>query len=89
MNIGYLSEPKYKLGLPRVKMEFNKPLNQSPQGDLEKIDYTSSNGAPRNYCKVLNEHTIGHVLVRQNGGSTVTHNLLTNSDGRPNRETMV
>ena len=70
-------------------MGSNKSLNQSSQGGLEKIDYTSSNGAPRNCCKVLNEHTIGHVLVRQNGGSIVTHNLLTNSDGRPNRETVV
>ena len=29
-----------------------------------------SNGPPWNYCKVPNEHIIGHVLVGQNGGST-------------------
>ena len=30
-----------------------------------------SNGPPENYCKVPNEHVIGHVLVGQNGGSTM------------------
>ena len=51
-------------------MGIDKSLNQSPQGGLEKIGYTSSNGSPGNFCKVLNEHTIRHVLVGQNGGST-------------------
>ena len=58
-----LSEPKSKLGLPRVTMGVNESLNQSPRGGLENIGYASSNGPPRNYCK-------GHVLGRQNGGST-------------------
>ena len=40
------------------------------KGDLEKIGYTSSNGPPRNYCKVLNKYLTGHVLGGQNGGST-------------------
>ena len=31
-----------------------------------------SNGSPGNYCKVSNEHVIGHVLVGQNEGSTST-----------------
>ena len=51
-------------------MGLDKSLNQSSQSGLEKIDYTSSNGPPGNCCKVLNEHTIEHVLVGQNGGST-------------------
>ena len=85
----YLSEPKSKLRLSRVTTGLDKSLNQRSQDGLEKIDYTSSNGPPGNCCKILNKHTIGHVLVGQNEGSTVTHNLLTNSDGRPNRETMV
>ena len=66
----YLSEPKSKLRMPRVKTGLDRSLNQSPLSDLENIDYTSSNGPPENCCKVLNEHTIGHVLVGQNGGST-------------------
>ena len=45
----WLSEPKSKLGLPRVIMGLNEPLNQSLQGGLEKIGYASSNGPPRNY----------------------------------------
>ena len=48
----YLSGPKSKLGLPRVTMGLDKSFNQSPQGGLEKISYTSSNGPPRNCCKV-------------------------------------
>ena len=70
MNIGYLSEPKSKLGLPRFTTGLDKSLNQSPQGGLEKIDYTSSNGPPRNCCKVPDKYLIGHVLGEQNGGST-------------------
>ena len=50
----------------------DKPLNQSLQGDLEKISYMSSNGSLENCCKVPNENLIGHVLGRQNGGSTLT-----------------
>ena len=42
----WLSEPKSKLGLPRVIMGLNEPLNQSPRCDLEKIGYASSNGSP-------------------------------------------
>ena len=42
MGLRWLSEPKSKLGLPRVTMGLNEPLNQSPQGDLEKIGYVSS-----------------------------------------------
>ena len=63
MNPGCLSEPKFKLGLPRITMELYKSLNQSPQGGLEKIGYMSSSGPPRNCCKIPNEHIIGHVLV--------------------------
>ena len=52
MGLGCLSGPEvvpnglsvFKLELPRVIMELDKSLNQSPQGGLEKIDYTSSNG---------------------------------------------
>ena len=62
--------PKSKLGLPRVTMGLDKSFNQSPQGGLEKMSYTSSNGPLGNCCKVPNEHIIGHVLVGQNGGST-------------------
>ena len=43
-------------------MELDKSLNQSPQGGLEKIGYTSSNGPPENCCKVSNKYLIGHVL---------------------------
>ena len=68
MGIGCLSGPKSKLGLPRVIMELDKSLNQSPQGGLEKIDYMSSNGPPGNCCKVPNKYLIGHVLGRQNEG---------------------
>ena len=48
----YLSGPKSKLGLPRVTMGLDKSFNQSPQGGLEKIGYTSSNGPLVNCCKV-------------------------------------
>ena len=51
-------------------MGLDKSLNQNPQGDLEKIGYTSSNGQPGNCCKVPNKYLIGHVLGVQNGGST-------------------
>ena len=71
MNLGCLSEPKSKLVLLRVTMGLDKSLNQSPKGGLEKIGYTSSNGPPRNYCKVPNNYLIGHVLRGQNGGSTL------------------
>ena len=66
MGLGFLSEPKSKLGLPRVPMELDKSLNQSPQGGIEKIDYMSSNRPPRNCCKISNKYQIGHVLERQN-----------------------
>ena len=70
MNLGCLSGPKSKLGLPRVTMGLDKSLNQCPQGGLEKIGYTSSNGPLENCCKVPNKHIIGHVTVGQNGGFT-------------------
>ena len=73
----HLSEPKSKLRLPRVTMELDKSLNQTSQHGLEKIDYTSSNEPPGSYCKVLNEHIIGHVLVGQNGESIVEFFFLT------------
>ena len=52
-------------------MGLGKYLNQSLQGGLEKIGYTSSNGPPKNCCKVSNKYLIGHVLGEQNGGSTL------------------
>ena len=70
MNLGCLSEPKSKLGLPKVTMGLEKSLNQSSQGGLKKIGYTSNNEPPENCCKVPNEHIIGHVLVGKKGGST-------------------
>ena len=66
MGLRWLSEPKFKLGLPRVTMGLNAPLNQSPRGGLEKIGYASSNEPSGNCCK-------GHVLRGQNGGSTHIH----------------
>ena len=63
-------KPKSKLGLLRVTMGLDESLNQSLQGGLEKISYMSSNGPPRNCCKVVNEHIIGHVLIGQNEGFT-------------------
>ena len=71
MGLGRLSEPKSKLGLPRVRMELDKSLNQSFQGGLENIGYMSSNGPPGNCCKIWNQYLIGHVLGGQNGGSTL------------------
>ena len=65
-----LNGSKSKLGLPRVTMELDKSLNQSSQGGLEKIGYTSSNGLPWNCCKRQDKYLVGHVLRRQNGGST-------------------
>ena len=62
--------PKSKLKLPRITMGSDESLNQSLQGGLEKISYMISNGPPGNCCKVSSEHVIGHVLIRQNGGST-------------------
>ena len=56
--------------MPRVTMGLGKSLNQSPQGGLEKIEYTSSNGSPGNCCKVSNKYLIGHMLGEQNRGST-------------------
>ena len=50
-------------------MELDKSLNQSPQGGLENIDYTSSNGPLGNCCKIRNKFLIGHVLGGQNGES--------------------
>ena len=66
----YLNGPRSKLGLPKVTMELDKSLNQSPQGGLEKIGYTSSNGPPGNCRKVQNKYLIGHVLGGKNEGST-------------------
>ena len=65
-------KPKSQLKLPRITMGSNESLNQSLQGGLEKISYMNSNGPSGNCCKVPSEHVIGHVLIRQNGGSTET-----------------
>ena len=54
----WLSETKSKLGLPRVTMGLNEPLNQSPRGGLEKIGYESSNVSLGNCCKVSNKYLI-------------------------------
>ena len=62
MGVVCLNGPMSKLGLLRVTMELNKSLNQSPQGGLEKIGYTSSNGPPENYYKILDKYLIGHLL---------------------------
>ena len=58
MNLGCLSEPKSKLGLPRVTMGLDKSLNQSPQGGLEKIGYKSSNEPQGNCYKVPNKYLV-------------------------------
>ena len=58
----YLNEPKSKLGLPSVIMKLDKSFNQSPEGGLEKIGYTSSNGLLGNCCKIWDKYLIGHVL---------------------------
>ena len=63
-------KPKSQLKLPRITMGLDESLNQSLQGDLEKISYMSSNGPPGNCCKVPSEHVIGHLLIGQNEGST-------------------
>ena len=77
MGLGCLSEPKSKLGLPRVTTGLNKFLNQSSQGNLKKqICYTSSNGPPRNCCTIPDKYLIGHVLGGQNGGFTQTFQTL-------------
>ena len=34
------------------------------------IGFMCNNGPPGNYCGVLKEHLIAHVLTKQNGGST-------------------
>ena len=62
MGLVCLNGPKSKLGLPKVTMELDKSLNQSSQGGLEKIGYTSSNGPPGNCCKILDKYLIGHLL---------------------------
>ena len=67
----YLIESKSKLRLPRVTTGLDRSLNQSRQGGLENIDYTSSNALPENCCKIQNKYLIGHVLRGQNGGSTI------------------
>ena len=67
----YLIESKSKLRLPRVTTGLDRSLNQSPQGGLENIDYTSSNALPGNCCKIQNKYLKGHVLGGQNGGSTI------------------
>ena len=54
-------------------MGIDKSLNQSPQGGLEKIGYTSSNGSSGNCCKIRDKYLIGHVLGGQNGGSTLEY----------------
>ena len=61
---------KSKLGPPRVIIELDKSLNHSPQGGLEKIGYMSSNGPPRNCCKIWDKYLIRHVPRWQNVGST-------------------
>ena len=70
MGLRCLSEPKSKLRLPGVPTGLDKSLNQSPQGGLEKIGYTSSNEPPGNCCKIWDKYLIGHMLRGQNGGST-------------------
>ena len=69
----HLNGPNSKLGLPRVIVKLDKSLNQSSQGGLEKIGYTSSNGPPGNCRKVPNKYLLGHVLGGQNGGSIIRY----------------
>ena len=71
MSLVCLNGPKSKLGLPRVTMELDKSLNQSPQGGLEKIGYTRSNGPLGDCCKIRDKYLIGHVIRGQNRGSTM------------------
>ena len=44
---------KFKLGLPRVIMGFDKSLNQNLQSGSKKISYMSSNGSLGNYYGAL------------------------------------
>ena len=53
-------------------MGLGKSLNQSLQGGLEKIGYTSSNRPLGNCCKIRDKYLIGHVLGGQNEGSTMS-----------------
>ena len=48
-----LSEPKSKLGLPRVTTGLDKSLNQSLRGGSKKVSSMSSYGPLRNYCGAL------------------------------------
>ena len=64
MGLGCLSEPKSKLGLPRVTIGLNELLNPGPRGGLKNIGHASSNGPPGNCYK-------GHMLGGQNKESTV------------------
>ena len=66
MDLGCLSEPKSKLGLPRVTTGLDKSVNQSPHCGLEKIGYTSSNGPPGNCYKVPKKYLKRYVLGEQN-----------------------
>ena len=53
-------------------MELDKPLNQSLQSGLEKINYMSSIRPSKNYCGILEVNLKKkHVLKGQNGGFTV------------------
>ena len=55
MDLGCVSGIKSKVGLPRVTMELDKSLNHSPQGGLEKIGYTSSNGPPEKLLQSIEQ----------------------------------
>ncbi|RVX11310.1 hypothetical protein CK203_019750 [Vitis vinifera] len=60
-------------------MGLDKSLNKSPQGGLEKIGYTSSNGPPGNYWKEPNKHIIGsfnNMLQQQHMGIATTYEIL-------------
>ena len=52
-------------------MEPDKPFNQILQSGSENVSCTSSNGPPRNCCKIPDKYLIGHVLGGQNGGFTI------------------
>ena len=78
MGLGCLSGPKVvthgpksKLALPKViiRGQINPSIKVSEVAQ-KNISFMSSNGPPGNYCKVLNEHVTGHVLVGKNGGFT-------------------
>ena len=65
--------PKWAYGLNRAPKSHNgvgKSLNQNPQGGLENIGYTNSNGPSGTCCKVSNKYLIEHMLGGQNGKST-------------------